>query len=56
MDHFKNTEYEKKKFSVGLSGDKAYEQNYARIFRKSLKERIKNKIEFWIVRMFLGGK
>ncbi len=55
MDHFRNTEYEKKKFSVGMSGDKAYENNYNKIFRKSLKERIKIKIELWICKLFLGG-
>jgi len=42
-----------KKFSVSLTGNKQYEENYNKIFRKTLRERINATIERILFSLFV---
>lgn len=45
-----------KSFNFSLSGSKQFGENYDRIFRKSLKEKIKIAIEKRLIKLFIEEK
>ena len=45
--------YLEKSFSVSLTGNKRYEENYNSIFRKTLKQKVKEFIDNLIEELFL---
>ena len=47
--------YLQKQFSIFMGGSKEYEQNYEKIFKKSLKQKILKKIDALLYIVFLKG-